>query len=261
MLKLVRNLTARLAKDAAIPAWIETLAAAGESGEDLERAVRAIVQRLGFDSFLCGWASAPRPDRDALLYVFTTVDPRWALIYDQEHYVEVDPRIQDVYDVTTLCLWSAEELRGRSPRRDRFFDDAERFGIRSGASFRWHDAEGNGVLIAYNSGLPRLRMDAVREVADTLYGFGHGFHEFIVRHVVEKDLPSRLRGAALTRRETEALQFVAKGLTLQDIGVKMGIRPRTVRFHVDSATTKLGAMKREEAVALAVKAGLIRVLR
>ena len=81
-----------------------------------------------------------------------------------------------------------------------------------------------------------------------------------MRTVIEKGVPSRLRGVALTKRETEALKYAARGLTVLDIAPKMGISPRTVRFHIDKATTKLGALKREETIALAVKGGLFDVL-
>jgi LuxR family transcriptional regulator len=78
--------------------------------------------------------------------------------------------------------------------------------------------------------------------------------------VIERGLPSRLRGARLTRREIEVLNYVAFGLTANDIAPKMSITPRTVRFHVDSACTKMGVLNREEAIALAVKGGLINVV-
>jgi LuxR family transcriptional regulator len=67
-------------------------------------------------------------------------------------------------------------------------------------------------------------------------------------------------GAALTRREIEVLRMVARGHTSQDIGIKLAITPRTVKFHMDSARTKMSAANRQEAVALAVKAGLFDVL-
>ena len=73
-------------------------------------------------------------------------------------------------------------------------------------------------------------------------------------------MPSRLRGAALTEREIEVLGLVARGLTADDIALKLEIVARTVRFHVDSARTKMGALNREEAIALVARAGLISIL-
>lgn len=261
MLKLVRLNPTKPSVRVVTPALLQPLVRAAEAGEDLVAIVESIVRKLGFDSFLCGWGSAPRPDRDSLLYVFTTLPPAWTALYDRSHFVEVDPRLELAEQSTSIFGWSADELRGQQAKRDQFLDAAASFGIRSGACFGWHDPDGNGVLIAYNSSRPRIVDDELSEIADSLYAFGHAFHELFVRTVIDKDLPSRLRGVALTPREVEALEYAARGLTLQDIGPKMGISPRTVRYHIDSATTKLGALKREEAIALAVKGRLIRVLR
>ena len=49
-------------------------------------------------------------------------------------------------------------------------------------------------------------------------------------------------------------------MTAEDIAHKLDIAARTVRYHVDSARTKMGALNREEAIALVAKAGLISVL-
>lgn len=81
-----------------------------------------------------------------------------------------------------------------------------------------------------------------------------------MRNFVDRGMPSRLRGAALTEREIEILGLVARGLTADDIALKLDIVARTVRFHVDSARTKMGALNREEAIALVAKAGLISIL-
>jgi len=119
-------------------------------------------------------------------------------------------------------------------------------------------------MIAFNSSQQRLRKAERAMVAGNvgdLYAFGTYFHEVFMRSVIERGLPSRLRGAALTAREIQVLKMVARGLTAEDIADKLAISSRTVRFHVDAARTKMGAVNREEAIALAVKAGLFDVLQ
>ena len=54
---------------------------------------------------------------------------------------------------------------------------------------------------------------------------------------------------ALTPREREVLDLVAQGLTTPRIANELGIRPSTVRTHVEHAREKLGARTRAEAVA------------
>jgi DNA-binding NarL/FixJ family response regulator len=64
---------------------------------------------------------------------------------------------------------------------------------------------------------------------------------------------------ALTPRETEVLRQVAAGQTNKAIALKIGISEHTVKFHLGSAMTKLGAASRAEAVASAIRRGLISV--
>lgn len=76
-------------------------------------------------------------------------------------------------------------------------------------------------------------------------------------------LLQQLRGdglpISLTPRETEVLRQVAGGQTNKSIALKLGISEHTVKFHLGSAMTKLGAASRAEAVATAIRRGLISV--
>jgi DNA-binding CsgD family transcriptional regulator len=53
----------------------------------------------------------------------------------------------------------------------------------------------------------------------------------------------------LTRRELECLAWVSRGKTDLEIGHIVGCAPRTVRFHIDNAKTKLNVGSRVQAIA------------
>ncbi len=59
----------------------------------------------------------------------------------------------------------------------------------------------------------------------------------------------RKNDGPLTEREGECLQLVAQGKTDSEIGTILKISPRTVRFHVGNAKTKLGVTTRIQAIA------------
>ena len=61
----------------------------------------------------------------------------------------------------------------------------------------------------------------------------------------------------LTRRETECLQWLARGLTNAGIAARMQVTLPTVALHLVNARKKLGAQTREQAIAQAIKHGLI----
>lgn len=61
----------------------------------------------------------------------------------------------------------------------------------------------------------------------------------------------------LTERETEVLQLLAQGLANKQIALSLGISEHTVKFHVSSIYSKLGASNRTEAVRQGIRKGLV----
>jgi len=74
----------------------------------------------------------------------------------------------------------------------------------------------------------------------------------LLRQVRAAELPD-----ALTPREREVLGLVAAGLANLEIGTRLSISERTVKFHVGSVLAKLGAKNRTQAVRLARERGLL----
>ncbi len=64
---------------------------------------------------------------------------------------------------------------------------------------------------------------------------------------------------ALTPRELEVLRLVAQGLSNRAMAERLFVTERTIKFHVSSLLSKLGAENRTEAVSIAVRRGLIRL--
>jgi DNA-binding NarL/FixJ family response regulator len=71
----------------------------------------------------------------------------------------------------------------------------------------------------------------------------------------EEDTPA----AGLTPREMQVLQLLAEGASNKVIARRLGITPHTVKFHVAAVAGKLGATGRTDAVAKAMRLGLVMV--
>jgi DNA-binding NarL/FixJ family response regulator len=66
------------------------------------------------------------------------------------------------------------------------------------------------------------------------------------------------RDAVLTERELATLRLLADGARNEQIGQRLSISTETVKVHVTKAMRKLGATTRTQAVAEALRLGLIR---
>jgi DNA-binding NarL/FixJ family response regulator len=63
--------------------------------------------------------------------------------------------------------------------------------------------------------------------------------------------------APLSRRETEILQKVAYGATTKEVAKDLDISPHTVKTHLERIFEKLGANDRAQAVAIAIRNGIV----
>jgi DNA-binding NarL/FixJ family response regulator len=62
---------------------------------------------------------------------------------------------------------------------------------------------------------------------------------------------------ALSARELDVLQLVARGLGNKEIAAELGITTHTVKYHLAAVLEKLGVRSRTEAVSLGVRKGLV----
>jgi DNA-binding NarL/FixJ family response regulator len=61
----------------------------------------------------------------------------------------------------------------------------------------------------------------------------------------------------LSKREREILQKVADGATTRQVATELGISPHTVKTHLERIFEKLGANDRAQAVAIAIRTGIV----
>jgi len=86
----------------------------------------------------------------------------------------------------------------------------------------------------------------------------HGGKRFIPLEVSQQ-LNGFFPELALTARETEVLSLVARGFGNKEVGDILGTAPGTIKAHVQSILSKLGAKDRTHAVTIALRRGIIHL--
>jgi DNA-binding NarL/FixJ family response regulator len=76
---------------------------------------------------------------------------------------------------------------------------------------------------------------------------------------VAQRLTERMFQAALTNREIEVLHLVAKGMRNKEIAAELKISDETVQGHVKNILAKLSVHDRTEAVAVAIRRGIVHL--
>jgi DNA-binding CsgD family transcriptional regulator len=260
MLQSLRLGHTKIASWGFIPPFLDPLVKAAECGGDLVPVIQSITRSFGFDTFMYGMSTSVRPDHESRMFVFTTAPMEWVVRYDQMAYIEVDPRILLLWDSTLPLVWDQKTVRGAGPRTEAFLDDALGHGIASGVCMPLGDEVGTRVIVALNSVIPEI--DAPRRIAITrnlgdIVLFAHYFHELFMKSILRRGAQLHGTGRPLSGRERECLILAARGMTTDDIGFKLGIGARTVQFHFDSIRSKLAAGNRQEAIARAIRDGII----
>jgi DNA-binding CsgD family transcriptional regulator len=246
-----------------LPPLLLELVDAAESGGDLVPAMLAIVRKLGFDGFLYATASYHlRPNNDERIHYFTTLSPDWVLRYDQQAYVECDPRVLYSFESALPLVWDHASEPGRNPKTDAFLLDAAAHGVGSGVAFPVYSGYPARTLVSLSHSAPII--DDARRVhiaanLGNMVIFGQCFHEVFVKGAIENGVKPHFEGTPLSARERQCLQMAAHGMTGADIAFKLGITERGVTYHFGNIVSKLGVLNRHEAIAKGIAQGLIRL--
>ena len=77
---------------------------------------------------------------------------------------------------------------------------------------------------------------------------------------VARKLVERIHLQALTPREVEVLDLVSKGMRNKEIAARLFVSEDTVQGHVKSILAKFGVHDRSEAVSIAIRRGILRIV-
>lgn len=216
-------------------------------------ACRRVAETLGFEHFIYGFR-APISLTHPCQFILSGYPRAWREHYDRNRYLAIDPVI--IRALGTVLPFAWDEIDRDDPAVARLFREAAEFGLRHGFSVPVHGAHGEGGVLSLaraSAPLPATAGERQRLFQQAQW-FSAVLHQKLRQLVFEEAAP---RARPLTRRERECLRLAAEGGSAQDIARTLRIAERTVVYHLNRAEEKLGARRRQHAVARGVALGQI----
>jgi LuxR family transcriptional regulator, activator of conjugal transfer of Ti plasmids len=213
---------------------------------------KRITERLGFRWFAYLRLSGDVP---ALM---SSYPKSWTDRYLDLGYQQIDPVVRRARQEIELFNWCGSAAKAAGTREQRrFFDEAMTFGIKSGVTVPIRSGFGRMAAFTMATDEPTASVERLmRDSKDVCQLVGLYFHAHVVAKV--RTEVSRLEGeGVLTQRERQCLAWAARGKTVADSAILIGIAPRTVVFHLERAREKLNASSIAQCVAEAMRRRLL----
>src|SRR5664279_6458350 len=179
-----------------VPRIVQPLLDAACSEKSLTDALQCISRELGFDTFMYAVTTCPQPTHDSRSYVWTSLPEDWVRLYDQNSYIEIDPRLRGAWESIVPLVWDRETFPDTAEHR-AFFAAAAAFGVRSGVAMVFRNRFHAPAIFVLNSSVPSLDSERRRHVNSVLGQamiVGSCVHDLLVASVVERCIPPPTQG-------------------------------------------------------------------
>jgi LuxR family quorum sensing-dependent transcriptional regulator len=208
-----------------------------------------MLARYGFEHF--SFSGVPRSSHSMPGVVLAHRIPGELFkLYVERRYADVDPTMRHLRRTTEPFNWLDVPYDSeREPRAAELIDVVKDFGLSQGYFVPIPSAAGTYGNVWMAGPWP----DLTARTKPALHLMG--LYAFDRVHRLLGPLPNQW--PRLTTREREVLIWIASGKSAWEIGEILGIAKRTVDEHAQTATRKLGAANRTQAVAIAVRDCLI----
>lgn len=175
----------------------------------------------------------------------------WAIRYASRGYVAVDATVRQVKLSPEPFLWSelSPAIKDDDAAR-QVMNEASEFNLKEGCTLSLKTLDGQTVLFSVGGSHLEIGTET-RGMLMLIANYA------ISRAIMLKQEGETPRPIVLTAREREALQWAAEGKNDWEIGEIMNISEHGADKHMRSVRMKLGAINRTQAVAEALRRGLI----
>lgn len=211
------------------------------SVDALTRAARLAAEREGITAVSANLILVPGQAKRPDMLIGDDRWREWAPRYHREKLSEDDPALQMSRVCNRPFTWSQARARFRTGRSDYVLDACrETTGFADAVVVPVRDTDGALLTTTFLSPIGDLDPGALRSFHLAGLYYATRGRELFTGFTLDARSP-------LTPRETRVLELVYDGKTDFEIGLILGISPRTAHNHVENARNKLGGRKRAQA--------------
>lgn len=186
-------------------------------------------------------------------HVNVSFSEEWFSEYMSKNYLQTSAVIRENFTSYRLQYWTEAWKKLGQP--EEIISLCLEFDMKEGYTFGSHPVanDKNGSLFCFSG--PCVENDRRTEA----------ILELVVPHLhlalthIFRNKRQGNTGIILSAREKEILDWLKQGKSSWEISVILGISERTVNFHVNNIMRKLDTSKRQQAVAVAARLGLIDI--
>ncbi|AXK22292.1 helix-turn-helix transcriptional regulator [Serratia marcescens] len=209
------------------------------------------------------WAYVVLSKKDmSCIFGVTNYPGEWVKQYKEQGLQYTDPVVITALNRLTPFAWDENLMAGTGFRFSELFEQAREFGVADGYTFVLHDFNNNLVTLSFTLAAERKAetMQMLNQHKGDISLLLASTHEMYLTltSLSEKNTARQEKKARFTERENEILYWASMGKTYQEMGMILGIKICTIKFHMGNIVKKLGVANARHAIRLGMELQLIK---
>ncbi|WP_411751253.1 LuxR family transcriptional regulator [Serratia sp. (in: enterobacteria)] len=194
----------------------------------------------------------------------TNYPSQWVDIYKERNYQCLDPVVFSALQRVSPFPWDESTPISSRQKTAEIFSHAKNYNITTGYTFVLHDHSHNLAMLSLTlNGSKSIDIEGqIHPNKACLQMLLANVHESITTRLRETARNNRYNPNAekdpLSARENEVLYWASMGKTYQEIAIILGVKIRTVKFHIGNIVKKMGVTNAKHAIRLGAEWQLVK---
>lgn len=200
----------------------------------------------------------------AEMTIISNYPDEWVDIYKKNNYQHIDPVVVTAFNKVAPFSWDENMTVNSSLKLSKIFSYSKKYNVLNGYTFPLHDYNNNLAMLSFM--MDEVKIDDTENMLeskkDKLQMLLITIHERFLATYQEQLLAEGNKKPKekdiFSKRENEILYWASMGKTYQEIGVILGLKTTTIKFHIGNVVKKLGVLNAKHAIRLGVELQLIK---